>query len=59
MWAQNSLWAYMGIFCKWANEIKAQKFVPQQTAWAKLVIFVWRPSCDTIYIIVKTTPRHT
>ena len=31
------------------------------TAWAKLVIFVWRPSCDTIYIyiLVKTTPRHT
>ena len=20
----------MGIFCEWANEIKAQKFVPQQ-----------------------------
>ena len=49
----------MGNFCEWANEIKDQKFVPQQIAWAKLLIFVWRPSCDTIYIIVKTTPRHT
>ena len=27
MWAQNNVWA---IFCEWANEIKARKFVPQQ-----------------------------
>ena len=31
MWTQNNLWAYVGIFCEWANEIKAQKFVSQQT----------------------------
>ena len=31
MWAQNNLWAYVGIFCGWANEIKARKFVPQQS----------------------------
>ena len=30
MWAQSSLWACVGIyFCEWANEIRAQKFVPQ------------------------------
>ena len=29
MWAQNSLWACMGIFSEWANEIRARKFVPQ------------------------------
>ena len=29
MWARNSLCAYVGIyFCEWANEIRAQKFVP-------------------------------
>ena len=33
MWAQNSLWACVGIyFCEWANEIRAQKFVPQHLA---------------------------
>ena len=30
MWAQNNLWACVGIFWEWANEIKARKFVPQQ-----------------------------
>ena len=30
MWAQNNVWAHVDIFCKWANEIKARKFVPQQ-----------------------------
>ena len=30
MWVQNNLWACVGIFWEWANEIKAQKFVPQQ-----------------------------
>ena len=30
MWAQNNVWTHMGIFCEQANEIKAQKFVPQQ-----------------------------
>ena len=30
MWAQNNLWACVGIFWEWANEIRAQKFVLQQ-----------------------------
>ena len=33
MWVQSSLWACVGIyFCELANEIRAQKFVPQQYA---------------------------
>ena len=28
--AQCNLWAYVGIFWEWANEIKARKCVPQQ-----------------------------
>ena len=30
LWAQSSLWAYVGIyFYEWANEIRARKFVPR------------------------------
>ena len=40
MWAQNNVWAHVGIFCEWANEIKARKFVPQHSQYAMVTFKV-------------------